>query len=214
MSKYLFLYREKEADDRDCCAYIEAKNPRFECGHYFGGVGLHGACYCGHDFLDYDEIETVLTKTEYEELIAYNKAINDLGYGIKKGDERYNKGIELAKSVQHIFDKLKSSEAKEFQQTIIESEIEYLKDEYSLSDEDIEKIFDEYYLDYRDRGIVGCVFNDSSDLGYEEAWQLGYIKNGDTISERYFDYEKFGEDLLEDENYLELDDGRVVSLNY
>ena len=120
----------------------------------------------------------------------------------------------MAKSVQHIFDKLKSSEAKEFQQTIIESEIEYLKDEYSLSDEDIEKIFDEYYLDYRDRGIIGCVFNDSSDLGYEEAWQLGYIKNGDTISERYFDYEKFGEDLLEDENYLELDDGRVVSLNY
>ena len=214
MSKYLFLYREKAADDRDCCAYIEDKNPRFECGHYFGGVGLHGACYCGHDFPDYDEIETVLTKTEYEELIAYNKAINDLGYGIKKGDERYNKGIELSKSVQHIFDKLKSSEAKEFQQTIIESEIEYLKDEYSLSDEDIEKIFDEYYLDYRDRGIVGCVFNDSSDLGYEEAWQLGYIKNGDTIAERYFDYEKFGEDLLEDENYLELDDGRVVSLNY
>ena len=137
-----------------------------------------------------------------------------MGYGIKKGDERYNKGIELAKSAQHIFDKLKSSEAKEFQQTIIESEIEYLKDEYSLSDEDIEKIFDEYYLDYRDRGIVGCVFKDSSDLGYEEAWQLGYIKNGDTIAERYFDYEKFGEDLLEDENYLELDDGRVVSLNY
>ena len=214
MSKYLFLYREKAADDRDCCAYIEAKNPRFECDHYFGGVGLHGACYCGHDFPDYKDIETILTKTEYEELIAYNKAINDLGYGIKKGDERYNKGIELAKSVQHIFDKLKSREAKEFQQTIIESEIEYLKDEYSLSDEDIEKIFDEYYLDYRDRGIVGCVFNNSSDLGYEEAWELGYIKNGDTIAERYFDYEKFGEDLLEDENYLELDDGRVVSLNY
>ena len=78
-----------------------------------------------------------------------------------------------------------------------------------------EKIFNEYYLDYRDRGIIGSVFSDSSDLGYEEAWSLGYIKNGDTISERYFDYDKFGEDLVnEDENYLELDDGRVVSLNY
>lgn len=214
MSKYLFLYREKDSDDRDCCAYIEAKNPRWECEHYFGSITLHGACYSGHDFLGYDEIETVLTKAEYEELIAYDKAINDLGYGIKKGDERYNKGIELSKGIQHIFDKLNSNEAKEFQEHIIESEIEYLKDEYSLSDEDIEKIFDEYYLDYRDRGIVGCVFNGSSDLGYEEAWSLGYIKNGDTIAERYFDYEKFGEDLLEDENYLELDDGRVVSLNY
>ena len=59
MSKYLFLYREKAVDDRDCCAYIEAKNPRFECDHYFGGVGLHGACYCGHDFPDYKDIETI-----------------------------------------------------------------------------------------------------------------------------------------------------------
>lgn len=212
--KYLFLYREKNSDDRDCCAYIEAKNPKWECGHYFGGVGLHGACYCGHDFPDYKDIETILTKTEYEELIAYNKAINNLGYGIKKGDERYNKGIELSKGVQHIFDKLKSNEAKEFQEHIIKSEIEYMKDRYSLSDGDIEKIFDGYYLDYRDRGIISYVFDDSSDLGYEEAYSLGYIKDGDIITERYFDYEKFGEDLLEDECYLELDDGRVVALNY
>lgn len=214
MSKYLFLYREKQADDRDCCAYIEAKNPRWECDHYFGGVNLHGACYCGKKFPEYEDIETFLTESEYKELIKFDNAIHDLGYGIKKGDERYNKGIKLSKGVQHIFDKLNSNEAKEFQEYIIESEIEYLKDEYSLSDEDIEKIFNEYYLDYRDRGIVACVFNDSSDLGYEEAWELGYIKNGDTISERYFNYEKFGEDLLEDENYLELDDGRVIRLNY
>lgn len=214
MSKYLFLYREKDSNDRDCCAYIEKKNPRWECNHYFGRVTLHGACYSGHDFPNYDKIETVLTKAEYEELIAYDKAINELGYGIRKGDERYNKGIELSKGIQHIFDKLNSTDAKEFQEHIIESEIEYMKDEYSLSDEDIKEIFNKYYLDYRDRGIIGYVFNDSSDLGYEEAQALGYIEGGDTIVERYFDYEKFGEDLLEDENYLELDDGRVVSLNY
>ena len=123
--------------------------------------------------------------------------------------------MNVITAVQHIYDKLKSEEAKEFQQKIIESEIEYMKDEYSLDDADIEKIFDEYYLDYRDRGIIGSVFKDSSDLGYEEAWSLGYIKNGDSIADRYFDYEKFGEDLVnEDGNYLELDDGRVVSLNY
>lgn len=212
---YLFLYREKAADDRDCCAYIDSKNPRFECNHYFGRVNLNGACYSGHEFPAYEDIETVLTEAEYNELIQFNKAINDLGYGITKGDERYNKGIALAKAVQHIYDKLKSEEAKEFQQKIIESEIEYMKDEYSLDDADIEKIFDEYYLDYRDRGIIGSVFKDSLDLGYEEAWSLGYIKNGDSIADRYFDYEKFGEDLVnEDGNYLELDDGRVVSLNY
>lgn len=212
---YLFLFREKDSDDRDCCAYIDSKNPRFECNHYFGSVNLNGACYSGHEFPAYEDIETVLTEAEYNELIQFNKAINDLGYGITKGDERYNKGVSLAKSVQHIYDKLESEEAKEFQQKIIESEIEYMKDEYSLDDIDIKKIFDEYYLDYRDRGIIGSVFQNSSDLGYEEAWSLGYIKNGDSIADRYFDYEKFGEDLVnEDEDYLELDDGRAVSLNY
>ena len=137
---YLFLFREKDSDDRDCCAYIDSKNPRFECNHYFGSVNLNGACYTGHEFPAYEDIETVLTKAEYNELVQFNKAINDLGYGITKGDERYNKGIALAKAVQHIYGKLESEEAKEFQQKIIESEIEYMKDEYSLDDADIEKI--------------------------------------------------------------------------
>ena len=49
----------------------------------------------------------------------------------------------------------------------------------------------------------------------EEAWQLGYIKDDDPISSKYFDYEKFGEDLVEDnEHFMELYDGRVVSLSY
>ena len=214
MSRYLFLYKVKDSDDRDCCAYIEAKNPRWECDHYFGGTTLHGACYCGHDFEAYDDVDTVLTREEYEQLIQFNNDIKALGYGIKKGDERYQKGIELCKAIQPVFDKLCSTEAEEFQNGIIEEEICWLCEEHSLSREDVESIFDEYHLDYRDRGIVGCVFDNSSDLGYEEAWQLGYIKNGDTIAERYFDYEKFGEDLLEDENYFALSDGRVVTLNY
>lgn len=211
----LFLYRKKESDDRDCCAYIDSESPRFECNHYFGSISLYGACCTRHIFPAYEEIETVLTETEYNELVQFSKAIDDLGYGITKGDERYNKGIGLSKSVQHIYDKLKSEEAKEFQQKIIQSEVEYMKEEYSLDDTDIKKIFDEYYLDYRDRGIIGYVFKDSSDLGYERAWTLGYINSGDSIAEKYFDYEKFGEDLVnENEDYLELDDGRVVSLNY
>lgn len=213
MSNYIFLYREKDSEDRDCCAYIEPQ-PRFECGHYFGSVVLHGACYWKHDFADYDNIETVLTREEYQTLIDYNKAINDLGYGIKEGDYRYKRGMNMAADVQFVFDKLQSDEAKKFQAQIIKSEMEFLKDEYGLDDDDIEKIFNEYYLDYKDRAVVGYVFKDSDDLGYEEAWELGYINNKDTISERYFDYERFGKDLLENENYLELKDGRVVSLMY
>ena len=87
-------------------------------------------------------------------------------------------------------------------------------DEYSLDKTDVEKIFNEYGLDYRDRGIVSCIFNDTYDLGYEEAYSCGYLSNDNSVMERYFDFEKFGEDLLENENYLQLDDNRVVVLNY
>ena len=85
-------------------------------------------------------------------------------------------------------------------------------DKYDISEEDVEEIFENYYLDYRDRSIIGCIYSNSSELGYDEAFNLGYIKSGDVISERYFDYEKFGEDLLEEEQYMELSDGRVVYL--
>ena len=147
-------------------------------------------------------------------MIQYNNAVKDLGYGIKKGDERYNKGIELSKNIQYIFDKLKSDEAIEFYNKIIESEIEYMQSEYNLSSEDIEVIFDNYGLDYRDRGIISWIADSAYNLGYEEAFSFGYIKNGDSILEKYFDYKQFGQDLLDEERYIELNDGRVVCLNY
>ncbi|MFR3656696.1 MAG: hypothetical protein ACLTWK_00240 [Eisenbergiella sp.] len=214
MNNMLFLYRVKDSDERDCCAYIENKNPRFECGHYFGNVILHGACYSKHEFDKYEDVETILTKEEYEELISYNEIISKLGYSIKEGDERYKAGIWASKNIQHVFDKLNSEEAKDFMNDIVKSEIEYLKDKYYLSDSDVDKIFNEYYLDYRDRGIVSTVFKNSEELGYEEAFSLGYINTNDEISQRYFDYEKFGSDLLEEESFVELDDGRIVVLNY
>ena len=212
MGKRVFLYKDN-SEDRDCCAYIEPS--RFECGHYFSGLTLHGACYSGHDMASYEDIKTVLTETEYNKLVEFSKAIRALGSGITKGDERYQQGIKLCEDIQPIFDKLESEEAEEFFETIQEEEKEYLKEEYSLDDEDIQQIFDEYYLEYRDRAIVGYVFNDAYDCGYEEALNLGYVNNNDSIMERYFDFEKFGQDLAnDDENYLELSDGRIVSLCY
>ena len=213
MSKYIFLYKDN-SEDRDCCAYIESKPLRFECNHYFGGVNLHGACYCGKNFDDYENIRTILTKEEYERLINFDKEIDNLGYGINKGDDRYKLGLKLCEDIQPIYDKLLSFENEEFFEEIQKEEIEFLMNEYNLDEEDIERIFNEYYLDYRDRGIVGYVFKDEYDLGYEEAWSIGYIRNNDSIMERYFDYEKFGEDLLEEERYVQLRDNRVVSLNY
>ena len=92
--------------------------------------------------------------------------------------------------------------------------MEYLKEEYNLSDRNIEEILNEYTEDFRDRSIVSYVYDDSEEAGREEAWQLGYLDN-DSISSKYFDYKKFGEDLVEnDEYFMELRDGRVVSLSY
>lgn len=212
MRKYIFLYKDN-SEDRDCCAYIEASPMRWECGHYFGSVTLHGACYSGGNFAPYENIKTVLTEDEYNQLVKFNEEINALGFGITKGDERYNRGVELCNAIQPVYDKLLSAENEKLFGEVIEEEKEYLMDEYGFDEEDIEQIFDEYYLDYRDRGIVGCVFDSAYDLGYEEAYSMGYVDDN-FIVERYFDFEKFGEDLLEEERYLELSDGRCVCLNY
>lgn len=215
---YVFLFRLKDSDDRDCCAYIENKFPRFECDHYFGEIILHGSCYNKLDFPKYEKIETVLAKEEYEALVAYNKAISKLGYGIKKGDERYNKGIELSNDIKYVFDKLNDQEAKDFFEKIVESEMEYLMKEYELDEEDIETIFDKYVLEcgnYRDRSVVAYVWNDIGEYAYEEAFELGYVTgNCHTRNDRYFDYDKFADDLLEREDVVELKDGRIALLSY
>lgn len=194
MSKYTFLYKEN-FDDRDCCAYIDLDDLKNRHLCIDGKFNIHGACYCsslGGRFhnANYEDIKTILTKEEYELLCNPD-------------------GTDLTS----IIEKLESEENQALFEEVIEEEKEYLMNEYGFDEENIEQIFDEYGLDYRDRGIVGCVFDDAEDLGYEEAWSLGYIQR-DSPMERYFDFEKFGEDLLENETYMQLSDGRCVTLNY
>lgn len=45
---------------------------------------------------------------------------------------------------------------------------------------------------------------------------MGYADENSThdVPSRYFNYEVFGEDLLNDESYIELKSGKVVRLNY
>ena len=100
MSKYIFLYRVTGEDDRDSCAYLENKPMRFECGHYFGRMILHGSCYCNSDWKDYSDIETILTEDEYDTLRKVDAEISKLGYGIKPEDERYQRGIALVEKVK------------------------------------------------------------------------------------------------------------------
>lgn len=214
MSK-VFLYRVKDTDDRDCCAYIEDTPLRFECGHYFGSVGLHGACYGNNHFDDYDEIETILTRQEYQELIDFSKAISELGYGISVGDERHKQGLNMCKDIQHVYDKLNSKQNEIFFEYIIKSEKEWVMDEYNFDEDEVDDVFDQYYGDYQDRGIIACVFKNTYECGYEEAYSCGYItRENKNIMEDYFDFEAFGEDLCEDEWFYELNSGRVVRYNY
>lgn len=212
MNVHVFLFKDG-LDDRDCVAYINKKPLRFECNHYFGGIHLEGPCWSGRSWnkINYDNIQTILTRNEFEQLIEFDNNIHNLGYSIKEGDERYLEGVKLCENIQPIFDKLNSEENEELFNRIIEEEKEYLMDEYSLDEDDVEFIFDNYYLDYRDRGVIACVWDNIEECAQEEAEGLGYVT---AANERYFNYEKFGEDLLEEERYLELPDGRIVILNY
>lgn len=207
----LFLYRLKNSEDRDACAYIDEIPSNFECGHYFGGVYIQGACYSGGDFAFYEDIETVLTKQEYEKLLKFHADIKELGYGIERGDERYNKGLDLIDDIQPIYDKLQSEEAEKFEEKIMDNEKEIMMDEWNLSEDDVEDILIDYSLDYKDRSIIGYVYDDVEELAENELEQCfdvpDYLTN-------YIDYSRFGEDLLQDYDvYKELESGRVVHYN-
>ena len=193
MSRYTFLFKENGTDDRDCVKYIELKDLKENHICCDGKFNVHGACFSTSlkDNISYEDITTILTEEEFKALCNPD-----------------------GRDLTSIVDKLESEENTELFEQIIEEEKEYLIDEYGFDEKDIEQIFDEYYLDYRDRGVVGCVFNDTYDLGYEEAYQLGYVDNRNSFIERYFDFKEFGEDLLEEGQYMQLNDGRCVYLNY
>lgn len=215
----VFLYKIINRDDRDCVVYIPNTPMSFECGHYFSSVYLQGSCFFGGKFEDYSNIKTILTENEYQQLIDFNNAITNLGYGISIGDDRYNKGIALCKAIQSIYDKLNSKENEELFEKVWLEEKQYLMEEFSLDDEEIELILDNYTLDYKDRSIIGYIFDNAYDCGYEEAFQLGISNNNietwrKDIMENYFDFESFGESIGNDECHCTLPDGRIVSLNY
>ena len=208
MSRKMFIYKELNSDDRDIVKYVE--RPTFDCGHYFGNIGLTGACFSmGLEFPK--DIKTILTKKEINLLLNAQKEIGDLGYSINVNSRNYKKGLKILADIEPIFVKLEGKENEKLFEEIIEEEKEYLKEEYYLSDKEVEEIFDNYYLGYRDRGIVGRIYEDVEELGQEEAET--YIENLSNFS-KYFDYEAFGQDLVSGDNYLELSSGRCVYLCY
>ena len=214
MGKKLFLAKVKNSDDRDVVKYIEFEG--FECGHYFSGLHIVGACFSGfekefRDLVnnDYESLETVLTKDEFIKLFKLNDELKALGYGIEKDSVKYNKGLELIEEYKNTIEKkLLSDENKKLFEKVIKDEKEYIKDEYNLTDDEVDEIFDNYNLKYQDRAIIGTIFNDKYEMIEEEKFNFGYDE------QPYFDDESFGNDLLESESYLELESGRIVYYCY
>lgn len=195
MNEYVFFYRDNvNNQSRDCVAYLDIndlQNRHVNCDNCFI---IHGANYSKsfNGEAPYENVTTILSKQEYDSLI-------------RRGETKVD--------IQPIIEKLLSYENEVLFEQIVEEEKEYLCEEYSLSKDDVEEIFDNYSLDYRDRGIVYNVWNSIEDFGYDMAEAYDYIGGYDPIS-RYFDYVKFGEDLVEENDYYELKNGRIVGLNY
>lgn len=212
MMKFLLKVNE---NDRDCVKYVDTNEiGSFECEHYFVGLRLSGACFSGFEDEikkeDFENFTTILTKEELQRLFEFNDKIHELGYGITKDDERYNKGIKYREEIQDIIDKLNSEENEKLFKKVQKEEKEYLKEQFNLTNEDIDVIFDNYYLEYRDRAIVDYVWESIEDCSHDEAENIGMVNRE---NDRYFNYELFGNDLLENEMYLELNDGRIVMLS-
>lgn len=208
----IFLGKIKNSDDRDCVKYIKING--FECEHYFGGINICGACFSGFekelkDFInkDYNSFDTILTKNELDRIFTFNKEIKDLGYGIKRGDDRYKKGIKLYDDIQDIIDKLNSEENENKFKSIIVEEKEYCKEKYDLTQEEIDEVFNGYCLPYQDRGIISCVYEDRCEFVEEEKFQYGYEHVP------YFNDEEFAYDLLGEDNCLELENGKIITYN-
>ena len=186
MSK-LFFFKENDTNDRDCVKYLEIRRGMpYVCGACFSGMwGKYPA---------YENVTTILTEDEYNTLCHDKTADNE-------------------KDISPIFDKLRSEENDKLFEQVQQEEIEWLMNEYNLDEQEVLDIFEDYGESYRDRGIICYVYEDAYDLGYETVCSYGIGDNYESIMERYFDFKEFGEDLMYDYGYIELNDGRIVSLN-
>jgi hypothetical protein len=214
MSQSVFLYKDitkNESQYENCVFYLELPLLRFECGHYFSSIGVQGASFCTslkYEEINYDNIITPLTRAEFQLLHEINIACRQLGYSIKEGSERYQRGIELRAKAMPIVDRLLSDEAKIIFDYIVGEETEYLTNKYGFDKDEVRELFEYYSMDYMDRGIISQVWASVENMGENEAYSFGYASES---NERWFNFELFGKDLLENDNYYELSNGRVVS---
>ena len=212
MSEKIFFGKQKN-DDRDCCIYIE--RPEFECGHYYSIPRPTGPCYssgwCEDGEYEYDYLDTVLTEEEYDKFRQLIDELDKIRDGLDKDEEKKKLADAKVEEINKFIDEyLLSEKAKAFEEKIKQGEIEFMKEEYGFYDEDIENIYDYYGEEYFDRAIIGRIFDSSYDVAEEliEGYSIDdWIKN-------YIDYDRMGDDMVSDGDYVELSDGRIVEFCY
>ena len=152
------------------------------------GCGSHSSWERVGDF-QYEEVETILTKEEFDTLA--------------------NRETITKEKLQAIIDKLYSDENENLLSRIVNRELEYLQEDYDLSDDNIEDIKNhvshKYYID---RNCICQIYD-----GYEELGQYiisEFYEIPDNL-QRYFKTEDLGCDVVnEDAKYIVMDDERIV----
>jgi uncharacterized protein YcgL (UPF0745 family) len=153
------------------------------------GCGSHSSWEHIGNF-QYEDVETILTKEEFDTLA--------------------NRIPITKEMVQTIIDKLDSDENKKLLNTIVDRELECLKEEYNLSDNDIDNIkndleFKEFYLD---RNCICHIYDNYKELGQYIIDEFYDIPQN---LQPYFKAEDLGYDVVnEDARYIVMDDKRIV----
>jgi len=216
MKKYLFLYKENNTDDRDAIKYIDVSRiDKLECGHYFPSIDVKGACFSQSlelNEIDFNNITSILNKDEFAKLDEYNKNINSLGYGLDTQPQKQEQAHIFYKDIENIIDKLKSDENLALFEKLKEEEKEIIYQQYDITPEETQKIFDNYDLDYQDRAVIDAVYQDYYDLG-ECSLDWCIDEKIPEFIQDCIDFEKLGEKIADDGDYYILEDGRVVALN-
>ena len=174
-------------DTRQLEEFIADKFP-LDCLKSGFGCGSHSSWVRIGDF-QYENVETILTKEEFDTLA--------------------NRVSITKEMLQTIIDKLYSDENEKFLDTIVDRELECLKEDYSLSYDDIDniknQISNKYYLD---RNCICQIYDGYEELGQYIISEFYVIPNN---LQRYFKTEDLGYDVVnEDVKYMVMDDDRIV----
>lgn len=202
-----FIYMKKDNNE---IVYVESRGLTFDCDHYFGRIILKNNCFCGGSFDKYEDVITPLSEKDYNRLIAIDKENEQLGYGITKGDERYQKGLKLKAEFDSIIAKLDNKEL--FEKCLMEN-YDNMRAEQDMSDEEFDEIVEQLRsYSMPDASKIGTIYEDKEEFGREEVMCCERIPDW---LDNYIDYERFADDTIyNDDRAFVLSTGRVVTLNW